>query len=340
MRSERGRFLSLMVEEWYNVQKGYKKMNKIVLVYILLVTVCANAVAASVTYGTAYEAMDGVSHGGGYDSGQFKGIDDRVQKWCNENGLYAQCLYLDKLGGQRLITPDVNDTAQKWIQSVYPCFPKYYKTKIVQATDEKGRKVQDRFLKRCERVREIFEYVSTQSVLLGLDGKCLSGLEGAARKFTSSSDWKLLSDKQSKTGVKGVMGLTTTIRKELLPEMEKLLAQVLVRKQELRQEFLKKNPTVNDELVLRAQIAERKQKELEAEEERQKRVEWENEMADEEKRRANRAGRNGVDAQREQDYLDNLDQQAFWRIQKLNKKKKYIDRGGLQWQPSAPATGR
>ena len=271
---------------------------------------------------------------------QFEDIDDRVQKWCNENGLYAQCLYLDKLGGQRLITPDVNDAAQKWIQSVYPSFPKYYKTKIVQATDEKGRKVQDRFLKRCERIREIFEYVATQSILLGLDGKILSGLEGATRKFTTSRDWKLLSDKQSKTGVKGAMGLTTTIRKELMPEMEKLLAQVLMRKQELRREFLQKNPNINDELVLQAQIAERKRKELEAKKKEEELAELADEMADEDIRRANREGRNGVGAQREQAYLDNLDQEAFRRIQKQNKKKRYMDRGGLQWQPSAPAAGR
>ena len=45
-------------------------------------------------------------------------------------------------------------------------------------------------------------------------------------------------------------------------------------------------------------------------------------------------------AQREQAYLDNLDQEAFRRIQKQNKKKRYMDRGGLQWQPSAPAAGR
>ena len=315
-------------------------MNKIILAYILLVTVCVNAVPTSVVYGNANEAIDGITRGGHWDRGQFIDIDDRVEKWCNENGLYAQCLYLDKLGGQRLITPDVNDAAQKWIQSVYPCFPKYYKTKIVQATDEKGRKVQDRFLKRCERIREIFEYVATQSMLLGLDGKILSGLEGAARKFTASSDWKLLSDKQSKTGVKGVMGLTTTIRKELLPEIEKLLAQVLMRKQELRREFLQKNPNINDELVLQAQIAERKRKELEAKKRDEELAEWAQRVNNENIREANRSGENGAGAQREQAYLDNLDQQAFRRIQKLNKKKKYIDRGGLQWQPSAPAAGR
>ena len=319
-------------------------MNKIIIAYILLVAASTNVAAAVVTYGTAYEAIDGlvgsltIRGKGAY--GLFKDIDDSVQKWCNENGLYAQCLYLDKLGGQKLITPDVNDAAQKWIQSVYPCLPKYYKTKIVQATDEKGRKVQDRFLKRCERIREIFEYVATQSILLGFDGKSLSGLEGAARKFSTSSDWKLLSDKQSKTGVKGVMGLTTTIRKEMLPEMEKLLMQVLVRKQELRQAFLQKNPNVNDELVLQAQIAERKRKELEAKKRDEELAEWAQRVNNENIREANRSGENGAGAQREQAYLDNLDQQAFRRIQKLNKKKKYIDRGGLQWQPSAPAAGR
>lgn len=316
-------------------------MNKIVLACIFLVTVCANAAPTSVAYGNANEAIDGITRGGHWDRGQFNDIDARVQKWCNENGLYAQCLYLDKLGGQKLITPNVNDAAQKWIQSAYPYFPKYYKTKIVQATDEKGRKVQDRFLKRCERIREIFEYVATQSILLGFDGKILNGTEGAERKFTASSDWKLISDKQSsKMGVKGVMGLTTTIRKELLPEMEKLLAQVLARKQELRQEFLQKNPNVNDELVLQAQIAERKRKELEAKKRDEELAEWAQRAHDENIREANRSGENGMGAQREQAYLDNLDQEAFRRIQKQNKKKRYMDRGVLQWQPSAPAAGR
>lgn len=315
-------------------------MNKIILAYIALLAACANAATPKIIYCDANEAIMGVIKVGRMYPSQFDEIDNKVSKLCNENGCYGQCLYLDKLGGQRLITPEVNDAAQKWIQSVYPCFPKYYKTKIVQATDEKGRKVQDRFLKRCERIREIFEYVATQSILLGFDGKILNGVEGAARKFTSSSDWKLLSDKQSKTGVKGVMGLTTTIRKELLPEMEKLLAQVLVRKQGLRQEFLQKNPNVNDELVLQAQIAERKRKELEAKKRDEELAEWAQRAHDENIREANRSGENGMGAQREQSYLDNLDQEAFRRIQKQNKKKRYMDRGVLQWQPSAPAAGR
>lgn len=102
-------------------------MNKIVLACIFLVTVCANAAPTSVAYGNANEAIDGITRGGHWDRGRFNDIDARVQKWCNENGLYAQCLYLDKLGGQKLITPNVNDAAQKWIQSAYPYFPKYYK---------------------------------------------------------------------------------------------------------------------------------------------------------------------------------------------------------------------
>lgn len=315
-------------------------MKKIILSCVLVMVAYHNATAAKVTYGTAYEAMDGVSHGGCRDRGQFKAIDDRVKKWSDEDGLFAQCLYLDKLGGQRQITPEVNDAVQKWMQSVFPRLPKYYKTKIVQATDQKGRMVQDHFLKRCGQIREIFEYISAQSILLGQDQEGLSDFGGAAAKLMYSTDWKLLADKQSKTGVKGVMGLTTIIREKLLPEIEKSLKWVLARKQEMRQRFLQNNSNANhDELLLRAQIAERKKKELEAKKRQEELEEWALDVHNQNKREANRNGENGIDAQREQAYLDNLDQQSFLRMQR-KKKAVYTIGVGASWQQSAPAAGR
>ena len=95
-------------------------VKKMMVAYAVLVLTYVNAATPKFIYCNAYEAIKGANQIGRRMPGQFDDIDNKVSKLCDEGGCYAQCLYLDKLGGQRLVTPDVNDIAQKWIQSVYP----------------------------------------------------------------------------------------------------------------------------------------------------------------------------------------------------------------------------